>query len=192
MNTITKDSIFEYEIKKSKFITLLHKVKETDEVSNYLKNARTLYPNATHYCYAYIINENYHFSDDGEPGGTAGLPIVEVLKKKELTNVLCIVVRFFGGIKLGAGGLVRAYTKSVQDAIENNKIVRLIDGYLVELKIPYESSKKVDYLLKNNKIINKDFQEEISYTVEMPEKDLNIIEIYSPIIIKKIKIEEEF
>lgn len=192
MNTITKNSIFEYEIKKSKFITLLYKVKEISDVNDYLKNVRTLYPNATHYCYAYIIDENYHFSDDGEPGGTAGLPIVEVLKKKDLTNILCIVVRYFGGIKLGAGGLVRAYTKSVQDALEENKIVKLIDGYLVELKIPYEISKKVDYLLKNIKIINKDFQEEISYTIEIPVTDLNIIEMYSPTIIKKIKIEEEF
>ena len=179
-------------IKNSRFICFLYQVESKEEISNILEKTRKTYYDATHCCYAYILDEIKLASDDGEPSGTAGIPILNVLKKNDLTNILGVVVRYFGGIKLGAGGLVRAYTKSVQDALEENKIVKLIDGYLVELKIPYEISKKVDYLLKNIKIINKDFQEEISYTIEIPVTDLNIIEMYSPTIIKKIKIEEEF
>ena len=101
-------------IDKSKFITTLYPVESVEEIECVLTATRKKYYDATHNCYAYIFDNGriQKCSDDGEPGGTAGYPILNVLKKKNLTNVLVAVVRYFGGIKLGAGGLTRAYTKS--------------------------------------------------------------------------------
>ena len=125
-------------IKNSKFITYIYQVDNVDEVNNYLTLIKNKYPDATHHCYAYIIDSIRHESDDGEPSGTAGIPMLQVLEKNELNHVLCIVVRYFGKIKLGAGGLVRAYTKSVVDAIKNN-ILTLESGYLIDLEFYYQN-----------------------------------------------------
>lgn len=191
MYTITDNSVYEYEIKKSKFITVLYKVNNILEIDNYLKEIRNIYQNATHYCYGYIIDDVYHFSDDGEPGGTAGLPIIEILKKKNINYVLCIVVRYFGGIKLGAGGLVRAYSKSVRDALDSIDLVELIDGYQIELNISYDNSKKFEYLVKKYKIVEKEFNEFAKYVLEIPKNNLELFNTYNPTIIKEIKIEKE-
>ena len=106
----TKNTI---EIKKSKFITILYRINNVEEVNTILYKVSSKYSDATHVCYAYILNNIEKCSDNGEPSGTAGLPILNVLKKKNLTNILAIVIRYFGGIKLGAGGLVRAYSNSI-------------------------------------------------------------------------------
>ena len=99
------------EIKKSKFITKIYKVYSIDEVNTILDKLREEYKDSTHICYAYRIGNVAKFSDDGEPGGTAGLPMMDTLIKKELDYILTVVIRYFGGIKLGSGGLVRAYSK---------------------------------------------------------------------------------
>ena len=117
MKTILNNYVSELEINKSRFITLLYKVDNIDLIKEKLDLVKDLYKDATHYCYAYIIDNNKKSSDDGEPGGTAGVPIMEVLLKNDLNYVLCVVVRYFGGIKLGAGGLVRAYTKTTSLAV---------------------------------------------------------------------------
>lgn len=155
-------------IKNSKFITYIYQVDNVDEVNNYLTLIKNKYPDATHHCYAYIIDSIRHESDDGEPSGTAGIPMLQVLEKNELNHVLCIVVRYFGKIKLGAGGLVRAYTKSVVDAIKNN-ILTLESGYLIDLEFDYDMLKKIDYLLKDVKIVNKSFDNKITYQVKVNE-----------------------
>ena len=93
MYSIKKDSIYLYEIKKSKFYTLLYKINDEKEIDKYLKEVKDTYKDATHYCYAYKIKSIKKCSDDGEPSGTAGLPILEVLDKKNIDNILCIVVR---------------------------------------------------------------------------------------------------
>ena len=111
MYTIKNDDSYELEIKKSKFISKLYRVNNIEDVNNILSSLRKEYSDATHHCYAYIINNSKKSSDDGEPGGTAGIPILQVLDKNNLNYVLCVVIRYFGGIKLGAGGLVRAYSK---------------------------------------------------------------------------------
>jgi len=121
MHSIKSITIEENEIKKSRFIAILYPVKTEDEILNSLSEAKTRYPNATHYCYAYILGDNQEVqksSDDGEPQKTAGVPMLEVLKKQSMTYVLAVVVRYFGGVKLGAGGLIRAYATSVKDAIK--------------------------------------------------------------------------
>ncbi|UDQ97235.1 YigZ family protein [Lentisphaerota bacterium WC36G] len=122
------------EIKNSKFIAILKPFSHTNELNDYLKEAQKLYPKASHYCYAYIIGDPHNSkfagsSDDGEPGGTAGKPMHSVLIKNNLGNVCVIVVRYFGGVKLGAGGLSRAYAKAVGQVV---KIAEFIDNVELE------------------------------------------------------------
>lgn len=149
-------------IKNSRFICYIYQVETIEEINKLLVEARQKYYDATHCCYAYILDNIKKESDDGEPSGTAGMPMLQVLEKNNLNHVLCIVIRYFGKIKLGAGGLVRAYTKSVTETLKNN-IVTLIPGIKVTIEFGYEKLKTVDYLLKEAIIINKDFNDKIVY-----------------------------
>ena len=160
-------------IKNSRFICLTYQINDISQVKTNLEEVKTKYPNATHYCYAYILDNISHESDDGEPSGTAGIPILQVLEKNDLNHVLCIVVRYFGKIKLGAGGLVRAYTKSVVECIKD-KIIFLKKGYEVKISFDYEYSKKIDYILKDMNILKKEFDKKISYTLYI---DLELYEL---------------
>lgn len=110
--------------KKSKFIGYLCPVQTEEQAVAFIEEIRAMHRKATHNCYAYILRENNtaRHSDDGEPGGTAGVPIYEVLRREGLTDVCCVVTRYFGGILLGAGGLVRAYTKGAKDAVDAAQI----------------------------------------------------------------------
>ena len=162
-------------IKKSKFITKLYKVNNINEVNKYLEEIKKVFKDSTHICYAYVVNGQEKCVDDGEPSGTAGLPILNILKKNNLTNILAIVIRFFGGIKLGAGGLVRAYSNSVNDALKLTDIIELIEGYLVELEFSYDQVKLVDYILNDKKIINKEYNDNIIYSFYLNKDELNFI-----------------
>ena len=166
------DNINEIIINKSKFITLIYNINSIESVNKKLDEAKTLYKDATHYCYAYIIDNYIKASDDGEPTGTAGIPILNVLQKQNLNYVLCIVVRYFGGIKLGAGGLVRAYSKACKNALI---IKELKKGYLLEISFDYENIKKIDYLLKDCEIIEKQFNNKTNYKVFIEENLYNNI-----------------
>ena len=163
------------EIKKSKFITKLYKVNSINEVNEILKEINEKYSDATHICYAYILENTEKCSDDGEPSGTAGLPILNILKKKNLVNVLAVVIRYFGGIKLGAGGLVRSYSGSVNDTLKLTDIIKLTEGYLVELEFNYDQVKLVDYILNDKKIINKDYNNNITYKFYLNKEQLDFI-----------------
>jgi uncharacterized YigZ family protein len=116
-------------IKKSRFISILIPLNQVRDVEKELHDAKQKYPGANHYCFAYIMRQDGSIlercSDDGEPSGTAGRPILNVLKTRHLENVLAIVIRYFGGILLGTGGLVKAYTQSVQSALDPARIVSL-------------------------------------------------------------------
>lgn len=105
-------------IKKSKFITKLYKIDDVNDIDNIINGLKKEYKKATHICYAYIINGQEKAIDDGEPSGTAGRPILNVLQKRKLNEIMIVVIRYFGGVKLGAGGLVRAYTKSAAEIIK--------------------------------------------------------------------------
>lgn len=191
MQTIKENIVDKYEIKQSKFITLLYKINSIDDINIYLQEVKNNYKDATHYCYAYKFNGSQKFSDDGEPGGTAGLPIVEVLNKKNINNVLCIVVRYFGGIKLGAGGLVRAYTKAVCNAIDKCQIIILDKGYLIRINLNYDEQKKYDYLFKD-KIIKKEFNNQITYYIKISKDELEKINNINFEILENIYIEKPF
>lgn len=125
--TIAKDSRAEQVISKSRFICSLKKVKTEEEAQEFIKAVKKEYWDATHNCSAYIIDEQrQRSSDDGEPSGTAGIPMLGVLRKQELQQVAAVVTRYFGGIKLGAGGLVRAYAGSVALALEEAGLAQTV------------------------------------------------------------------
>ena len=139
--SIENESIAEIIVKKSKFIATLYEANSKDEAEKILQNVRKKYFDAKHHCYAYIIEKIEKCSDDGEPSGTAGAPLLALLKSANLTNVIIIVTRYFGGILLGTGGLVRAYTESAKNAIENAKIVYKDYGIQFEIEISYNNLK---------------------------------------------------
>lgn len=166
MNTIS-DSVLESEliIKKSKFITFLYIVRSKEEVLKYLKEINLKYQTANHICYAYIINNEKKYTDDNEPSKTAGFPILNILEKKKINYVLAVVVRFFGGIKLGANGLIRAYMESVKLAFEKTNIVFLEEKTLIVVITNYDKINTVLNILKNEEIINKKFDDKIIINV---------------------------
>lgn len=124
MYIIDKSIENEITIKKSRFITKLIYIDDINRVNDIITNLKKEHKKCTHVCYGYIINGKEKAFDDGEPNGTAGKPILNVLQKKNVTNILAVVIRYFGGIKLGAGGLVRAYTNSISEAF---KLVSIIE-----------------------------------------------------------------
>lgn len=190
MKTISNNIETFYEIKNSKFITLLFKIDDNFNLEEILDEVKDKYPKATHYCYAYRLIGKEKSSDDGEPGGTAGIPMLNVLIKENIVNILVITVRYFGGIKLGAGGLVRAYTKSLTTALENINYIDLIDGYIVEIIEDYSNSKQLDYLLKNIKKIDKQFDNNIKYLIEISKDNIELIKNYNYKIIEEKLIEK--
>lgn len=179
MNIIKKSVKNEIEISKSKFITYLHKVDNLDEVNMHLDEVKNEYKDATHYCYAYIIDGNIKCSDDKEPSKTAGAPILNVLQKNNLNHILCIVVRYFGGIKLGAGGLVRAYSTSCSEALSKTEIVELKEAYKVKISIDYNDIEQLNYLLKDDKITYKEFNENVIYEVVIKKDEINKLDKYN-------------
>ena len=194
MFTIDNDITNEIIIKNSKFICIIHKIYNIDDIDLYLKTVKDLYKDATHYCYAYIINDIKKFNDDGEPSGTAGSPIIQVLEKNNLNYVICIVIRYFGGIKLGAGGLIRAYSKSVVECLKLSNIKELIKGYNVDIIFNYNYINTVNYLLKECNILNKEFNDNITYNLNIDNNLYNQLKNDSNIkvmINKEIKIEKD-
>ena len=159
-------------IKKSKFITKLYKIDNIDEIKDILDKLNKKYNDSTHICYAYIIDGKEKCSDNGEPSGTAGMPILNVLKKNNLDHILAVVIRYFGGIKLGAGGLTRAYSNSVIEAISKDNIIELVKGYYVEIEFDFSQKKTVDYILKDKNIKEIIFDTNIIYRLCISNKDL--------------------
>lgn len=164
MKSIEKNTEQTYIINKSKFITKLYRVNNEDEIIKILGQLKKEYKDATHICYAYIVGNIKRMSDDGEPGGTAGMPILNVLENNDLNYILAVIIRYFGGIKLGAGGLVRAYSNSVSETLKNN-ITEYVLGKQIKLTFDYNYVREVDNLLKNDEIISRDFSEQITYIV---------------------------
>jgi len=175
MNSIKNNINNEIIIKNSRFICYLYKINNLEDINNIFNIIKKDHKDATHCCYAYILNDIKKSSDDGEPGGTAGIPILKVLENNNLNYILAIVVRYFGGIKLGAGGLVRAYTKSVTNTITNDNLVSLIKGYNLDITFDYNNIKDIDYLLKDIKINNKIFDTTVKYNIDIEEKFLENI-----------------
>ena len=184
----TINNMYEYtlEVNKSKFIGIIFKINSLEDFDKMLDSIKTKYPKATHYTYAYRLIDYYKMSDDGEPSSTAGAPIFNVIESNNLYNVGIVVVRYFGGIKLGAGGLVRAYSKTASNLIEDNRLNKLVEAVEIEITFNYDQSKVIDNLLNNCncKIIDKDYKEDIIYHIIISKDDLDKLNKYNINIIK--------
>lgn len=159
--TIAKTGSHEKDIKKSRFIAHIAQTFSEDEANEFIQKIRAQESGATHNCTAFIVMGNVkieRMSDDGEPSGTAGSPILNVLQQQELQNVTVVVTRYFGGIKLGAGGLIRAYSSTTAEAVKEIGLVenRIQQGY--ELTIPYHMFDKFDNFAQTEKINLEDKQ----------------------------------
>lgn len=163
------------EIKKSKFICLLYKLNNFDDIKIILDNIKKEYKDATHITYAYIFENKFKYYDDNEPSGTAGLPIYNILNKMELTNTLAIVVRYFGGIKLGVGGLSRAYSKTVKNTINKENLIPYKKQKHFFFETSYENEKLLNNILKKYTIINKTYKETIIVEALIDEEEIEII-----------------
>lgn len=178
MFTIKEETINTIEIDKSIFISHLKSVSDVKEARSYIQSIKDKYPDATHHVSAYIVGkgaEYGHYDDDGEPSGTSAMPIFDCLRKNNLTNVVCVVVRYFGGIKLGAGGLVRAYSRSASENLRNNTIIPIIEYSLISLTFNYSYLIVIENSLKSYEIINRTFSTNVDLAVKVPNDDVDSV-----------------
>lgn len=166
------------EIKRSIFIATVKGELNADEADEFVKSVRKKYPDATHNCYAYVGDELGNvtrFSDDGEPSGTAGQPILDVFRKQNIVKTAIVVTRYFGGIKLGAGGLVGAYSGAAADGVKAGKISQKVECALVEIKSDYPTHATVEKLLrKSNVLIDEvSYCDDVTVKVFVPLDDKN-------------------
>lgn len=185
MKTIEKEVSSEIVEKKSKFIGNLFYVENAQEAEAKIEEIRKKYHDARHHCFAYRVIEDNHIieraSDDGEPSGTAGLPMLQLLNKNELVNVLTIVTRYFGGILLGTGGLVRAYSQATADAMKKASWISLEKGEVIKLPVSYQNLTYLQYYCRKNdiSILETNFDEEpyIIFEITMDKKGKFLHEI---------------
>lgn len=172
--------------KKSKFIARVFFVKNKEEAEKIILEIKKEYYDARHNCYAYsVYNEDNDeiytkSSDDGEPSGTAGAPILSIINGNNLVNVLVVVTRYFGGILLGTGGLVKAYKDVTEIAIENANLCKFIKGYEVKIHIDYKLWDNFNYYCKNNgiNIIKTEYSEKIECVFEVSKENFSNDNIY--------------
>lgn len=170
--TIADGEIFtaEQEIKKSVFIAHVKHVETEESAREFLQEIKKKYFDATHNCSAWILGENgdkQKSNDDGEPGGTAGNPILDAIKKNELTNIIVIVTRYFGGIKLGAGGLIRAYSHTAALGIAASKIVQMTAFKKISVTIEYPLLAQVENFMRNKKIRVENSEYAVDVTINI-------------------------
>ncbi len=173
--TIKQNIEQETVINKSRFITYLFKVENEDEAKAKIDEIKALHKDATHNCSAYTVGDSHQIqkaNDDGEPSGTAGVPMLESLKKNDIHNVVAIVTRYFGGIKLGSGGLIRAYQGRVSEAIQLAGKVIYKNGMMIQVTLPYELSGKFEHAIDDKFIIiNQTYTDKVIYDVQLVSED---------------------
>lgn len=174
--TLRQSASDEFIINKSRFIGYGSPAQTEEEALAFLKGIREKHKDATHNCYAYVIGRNagtMRYSDDGEPGGTAGLPMMEVLKAQGVVNCCVVVTRYFGGILLGAGGLVRAYTQGCVTALKASGVVVMEPSQQYLCEVGYPLWDKVQYALKSLpvQLVGSEFTTAVTFTILVREKD---------------------
>lgn len=178
MKTVKKECFIEFEEKKSKFIGYVKPVSSKEEAEKFIEKIKQKHYDATHNCSAYKLTENgqeyFKVDDDGEPKGTAGKPMGDIINYMEVENLVIIATRYFGGIKLGAGGLVRAYAKTAKLAIQESGIVNYIEKKNYLLDFSYDKVGEVEQIiLKNNDdILEKGYNDKVTYKVSLSEKSI--------------------
>ena len=178
MKSIKKAVRIEFEERKSKFIGYAKPISTKEEAEDFISMIREMHPDATHNCTVYRVIDNgqeyFKADDDGEPSGTAGKPMGEILTYMEVNNVVVVATRYFGGINLGAGGLVRNYAKTAKLAVLEGEIVEFIERVECLLDFSYEKINEVETLLinGNEELLNKDFNERVTYRVKVSNETL--------------------
>lgn len=178
--SVHKEGRDEIIINKSRFIGTSCPVESEEEALEFIDRIKNEFKDATHNVYAYVIGQNLNvqrFSDDGEPSGTAGMPILNVIKQEDLTNIAIVVTRYFGGVLLGAGGLVRAYTKGAKISLDSGKIVDKTLFYDVSFKVDYTLLGKLENeLLKNNFIVvDKVYEDQVEFKLIVKSEEIDEI-----------------
>lgn len=174
--TIAETAISEVIEKKSKFIAEAFYIETVEEAEEKIKEVRKKYYDAKHHCFAYSVctdNGNVdRFSDDGEPSGTAGAPMLNILNSQNLSNIVVIVTRYFGGILLGTGGLLRCYSEATKQALDSVEKVEKALGLIVKYIVSYEDLEKIKYYFKQEdiKIIDFNYAENVEISVEITEE----------------------
>lgn len=178
--SIQSPIISEIDIKKSRFITYLYPIETEEDFQNHLANIRKEHYKATHHCQAFILNDDssiQRMSDDGEPSGTAGVPMLEVLKNNDLTYVMAVTVRYFGGTKLGAGGLIRAYSSAVSEALKEATIIKNITQSMVDLIIDYSQNDTFTYLMGETElpitIMDTQYTDKVTYQLAIDQDQVD-------------------
>ena len=171
--TIKENGIHEIEIKKSRFITHLKRVKSEDDAIAFINEIKKEHWKATHNCSAYTLGMNDEIQrahDDGEPSGTAGVPMLEILLKRELKNVVTVVTRYFGGTKLGAGGLIRAYGGAVNEGVNALGVVERQTQLLIDVTVDYSTSGAVEHSLReaNYRVQDTSYAENVTFHCVIP------------------------
>lgn len=174
--TIEKNGVVEIEIKKSRFLCFLQRVTSEEEARKFIQEIKKEHWKANHNCSAFIIGTKgmiLRSSDDGEPSGTAGVPMLEVLKQNELVDVVAVVTRYFGGIKLGAGGLIRAYSTSVSEALKEIGIVEVKPQQEILVTIDYPAVGKMQHFLESQAYVVKgtQFLSDVTFHIMVDEEE---------------------
>lgn len=159
--------------KKSRFLGKIKKVETEEEALEFIESIKKQYWDARHNCFAYIIGtkgETVRCSDDGEPSGTAGKPMLEVLQNQELRNVVAVVTRYFGGVLLGTGGLVRAYTQATQEALKEAQVATMTPMSVITVQTDYNAIGKIKYVLAQEEtpILDEEYAADVIVTMAVP------------------------
>ncbi|MDE7040613.1 MAG: YigZ family protein [Limosilactobacillus sp.] len=175
--TIAKNTTYEQTIKKSRFICSIARVSSEEEAQQFIASIQAANKKATHNCFAYMIGDNDQIqreSDNGEPSGTAGIPILESLKLAKIHNVVAVVTRYFGGIKLGAGGLIRAYSNTTTEAIHQAGLVQRIKQVILKITVTYALHDPLLYYLKENnlEVAGEEYGVNVETSIYVNETDL--------------------
>lgn len=177
MKTIKDEKIETIEVKKSKFIAFCFHVSHEEEIKEKIEKIRKEHKTARHVAYAYKLNNIEKYDDDKEPNKTAGFPILEIINYRELSNLLIVVVRYFGGIKLGAGGLTRAYAQAATNVLDSCDEIKLTDGYEISVMGHIKDYNTINHLLitKNIKILKKEISDYFKLIIEIKKNNLEQI-----------------
>lgn len=175
--TIAKNTTYEQTIKKSRFICSIARVSSDEEAQQFIASIQAANKKATHNCFAYMIGDNDQIqreSDNGEPSGTAGIPILESLKLAKIHNVVAVVTRYFGGIKLGAGGLIRAYSNTTTEAIHQAGLVQRIKQEILKITVTYALHDLLLYYFKENnlEVASEEYGVNVETSIYVNETDL--------------------
>ena len=187
--TILNEATYEYEEKKSVFIGYIKRINNENSAREFIEKIKHKHSDARHNVYAYTLGKDMllqRYTDDGEPQGTAGIPIIGVIKNNELKDVVIVVTRYFGGVLLGVGGLTRAYVNAASGAVKNSVIVYKVLGNYLKIKVKYDLVGKLQYYFKENdiNIHNIDYEDNVIFHIRCEENQVesiktNIINISS-------------